>query len=85
VKLGGDDYQNEMVRICEHYLTGTGSVLYGQYWDVSDDKQRREAATWLAEQVDGVAALVVGQRVQRAVPAKATPRKKPSSNGHGPK
>lgn len=59
MKLGGNEYAAQLVSRCEAYLTNTGSVLWGQYWDVSDPEQRKDAAVWLAETIDGVAAVVV--------------------------
>jgi hypothetical protein len=57
MKLGAAESAEQLINRCEEYLTSFHTVLYGQYWDVTDDEQRREAAVWLAEQINGVAAL----------------------------
>ena len=45
-----------LVDACERYLSHKGCTLWGQAFDIIRPKSRREAAEWLAEQVEAVQA-----------------------------
>ena len=64
--MGDDAYEEQLISLCVEYLTDNHTVLWGQYWDVSDEAQRDDAARWLAEQIDGVAALTLGRTTATA-------------------
>lgn len=59
-----------LIKACDKYLTSLHTVLFGQSWDVSDPKQRAEAAEWLAEQIREVAASMPKKPAKKPEPEK---------------
>lgn len=47
-----------LVNACEKYLTDQHYVIFGQPFDISDPKQRREAAEWLAKEIREVSSYL---------------------------
>jgi hypothetical protein len=46
-----------MIEACERYLTDRHCTLWGSAFTIIDPKGRREAAEWLAAQIEGVLAI----------------------------
>lgn len=55
-----------LVNACEKYLADQHYVIYGHPYDISDPKQRREAAEWLAREIKAASSYL---------PAKPKPEK----------
>ncbi len=47
----------ELVTVCMDYLTARRITLWGEYFCVTEEAGRLEAAEWLADQIQGVAEL----------------------------
>lgn len=45
---------SDLLELCEEHIKRSGATLWGRSWSVLEDKSRKEASRWLAEQIRGV-------------------------------